>query len=75
MIRLELGIPSSAGGTRRSARHHVDAGAVPIPSATPEELSDGIARVLTEVADVLASDRWAILDRGSEQRAHHLAAL
>jgi len=36
------------------------------PPPTPEELSDGIARLLAEVADVLASDRWAILDRGSE---------
>jgi len=33
---------------------------------TPEELSDGIARLLTEVEDAFASDRWAILDRGSE---------
>jgi hypothetical protein len=37
-----------------------------VPPPTAEELSDGIVRLLTEVADILASDRWAILDRGSE---------
>lgn len=33
---------------------------------TAEELSDGIARLLSEVGDALASSRWAILDRGTE---------
>jgi hypothetical protein len=37
------------------------------PPPTSEELSEGIVRLLAEVADVLATDRWAILDRGSER--------
>jgi hypothetical protein len=36
------------------------------PPHTPEELSDGIARLLDEVHSALLSDRWAILDRGTE---------
>jgi hypothetical protein len=37
------------------------------PPPTPEELSDGIVRLLAEVDDALASDRWAILDRGTDR--------
>jgi hypothetical protein len=37
-----------------------------LPPPTSEDLSEGIASLLTEVDDVLASDRWAIFDRGSE---------
>lgn len=33
---------------------------------TPEALSDGVARLLAEVDEAFATDRWAILDRGSE---------
>lgn len=36
------------------------------PSPTPEQLSDGIARLLAEVDDAFATSRWAILDRRSE---------
>ena len=37
-----------------------------LPSPTPEELSDGIVRLLAEVDEAFESDRWAILDRGTE---------
>jgi hypothetical protein len=36
------------------------------PPPTPEELSDGIVRLLAEVDEAFATSRWAILDRGSE---------
>jgi len=36
------------------------------PSPTPEQLSDGTLRLLAEVDDAFATNRWAVLDRGSE---------
>jgi hypothetical protein len=33
---------------------------------TPEELSEGAVRLLNEVNETLATDRWAILDTGTE---------
>jgi hypothetical protein len=33
---------------------------------TPTQLSDGIARLLAEVDDAFATNRWAVLNRGSE---------
>ena len=36
------------------------------PPVTPEELSDSAVRLLEEVNETLATNRWAILDRGTE---------
>lgn len=36
------------------------------PSPTPEQLTDGAVRLLTEVDEAFATTRWAILETGTE---------